>query len=381
MGWLAERSRAAQPSARTVAGGAQRRSRSACPTRRTDDPLATLARPDRGNDFGLCAQPRLPRRRQGHAEASGAVHRRRASAAEVKVFVDTAPVMEKPLAARAGLGWQGKHTNLVSRAHGSWLFLGEIYTTLDIAARRAARRPLRQLHALPATSARPTPFPAPYRLDATRCISYLTIEHAGPIPHGTAAADGQPHLWLRRLPGGLPVEQVCPRHAARRSCAPRDDLTAPLPGGARGAGRCRLPRDVRRLAGQAHRPRPVRAQRADRHRQFRRSVLAPTWSACERTPIRWWRKPPIGPASGFTRPTRPARSWISVITRQARGVSAHRTVALQRTHLPFELIADKLCGRGGEIARERRRMLVVIGEDIVTQKDLVGRLNAPPPHR
>ena len=100
---------------------------------------------------------------------------------EVKVFVDTAPVMEKPLAAQAGLGWQGKHTNLVSRRHGSWLFLGEIYTTLDLAADASHQDHCgtcsRCLEVCPTQA-----FPAPYRLDATRCISYLTIEHAGPIP-------------------------------------------------------------------------------------------------------------------------------------------------------------------------------------------------------
>ena len=98
----------------------------------------------------------------------------------VKVFVDTAPVMEKPLASLAGVGWQGKHTNLVSRRHGSWLFLGEVFTTLQIApdtphADRCGR-------CSACMAACPTDaFPAPYKLDARRCISYLTIEYAGPI--------------------------------------------------------------------------------------------------------------------------------------------------------------------------------------------------------
>lgn len=113
--------------------------------------------------------------------------------AEVKVFVDTAPVPEKVLAEQAGLGWQGKHTNLVSRDHGSWLLLGEIYTTLELPP-----TPLRAgqcgscsrcLEVCPTNA-----FPAPYRLDARRCISYLTIEHAGPIPHEFREAMGN-HIY------------------------------------------------------------------------------------------------------------------------------------------------------------------------------------------
>jgi len=142
------------------------------------------------------------------------------------VFVDTAPVMEKPLAERAGIGWQGKHTNLVSRQHGSWLLLGEIFTTLAI--------PPDEPHAdrcgtcTACQTICPTnAFPAPYRLDATRCISYLTIEHAGPIPDEFRAALGN------RIYGCDDCLAVCPwnrfartsRHAKLRA---RVDLTTPI---------------------------------------------------------------------------------------------------------------------------------------------------------
>ncbi len=142
-----------------------------------------------------------------------------------KVFVDTAPVMEKPLAQRAGLGWQGKHTNLVSRRHGSWLFLGEIYTTLDLPADEPGTDHCgtcrRCLDACPTDA-----FPAPYRLDATRCISYLTIEHPGPIPEALRPAIGN------RIYGCDDCLAVCPwnRFAStsrHMKLTARDDLRAP----------------------------------------------------------------------------------------------------------------------------------------------------------
>jgi epoxyqueuosine reductase len=102
-------------------------------------------------------------------------------ACEVKVFADTAPVMEKPLAQRAGLGWIGKHTNLVSRRFGSWLFLGEIFTTLDLPSDQAAVDRCGSCDAC--VRACPTgALDAPYRIDARRCLSYLTIEHPGAVP-------------------------------------------------------------------------------------------------------------------------------------------------------------------------------------------------------
>ena len=145
---------------------------------------------------------------------------------ELKVFVDTAPVMEKPLAQQAGLGWQGKHTNLVSRAHGSWLFLGEIYTTLDLTPDAAETdhcgRCTACLRICPTNA-----FPAPYRLDARRCISYLTIEHAGPIPEEFRAPMGN------RIYGCDDCLAVCPwnkfaRATAEPDFAPRASVTAPL---------------------------------------------------------------------------------------------------------------------------------------------------------
>ncbi len=145
-----------------------------------EDPLGKLNKRTTGNisvyaqnkDYHDIVKKRLKRLARMIADQHGA---------EVKVFVDTAPVMEKPLAERAGLGWQGKHTNLVSRDYGSWLFLGAIYTSLRLGADTPAKDHCGAcqncLDICPTKA-----FPAPYQLDARRCISYLTIEHNGPIP-------------------------------------------------------------------------------------------------------------------------------------------------------------------------------------------------------
>jgi len=145
---------------------------------------------------------------------------------DVKVFVDTAPVMEKPLGEAGGLGWQGKHTNLVSPDHGSWLFLGAIYTTLELAPSDPHRDQCGSCRAC--LDACPTDaFPAPYTIDARRCISYLTIEHKGPVPHEFREALGN------RIYGCDDCLAVCPwnkfaqtAHAAREFL-PRAELVAP----------------------------------------------------------------------------------------------------------------------------------------------------------
>ncbi len=147
-----------------------------------------------------------------------------ASGAEVKVFVDTAAVMEKPLAQAAGLGWQGKHTNLVSREFGSWLFLGAIFTTLDLSRDDAEADHCGSCQAcldICPTAA----FPAPYKLDARRCISYLTIENKGPIPHEFRKAIGN------RIYGCDDCLAVCPwnkfaQTGREAKLAARDELRA-----------------------------------------------------------------------------------------------------------------------------------------------------------
>ncbi|RUT30436.1 tRNA epoxyqueuosine(34) reductase QueG [Arsenicitalea aurantiaca] len=188
------------------------------------DPLADLARRSTGNisvyarnrDYHELIKGRLK-------ELAGLLARR--SGAEVKVFVDTAPLMEKPLAEAAGIGWQGKHSVLVSRDAGSWLFLGAILTTAELPADpphpESCGSCTRCLDICPTNA-----FPAPFRLDARRCLAYLTIEHQGQIPVAFRAALGN------RIYGCDDCLAVCPwnkfaRATAESRLAAREDLRAP----------------------------------------------------------------------------------------------------------------------------------------------------------
>jgi epoxyqueuosine reductase len=189
-----------------------------------EDPLAILEHKTRGgisvyargDDYHDLIKKRLKElARWLQANAGG----------DVKVFVDTAAVMEKPLAARAGLGWQGKHTNLVSREFGSWLFLGAIFTTLDLPRDESETDHCGSCRAC--LDVCPTDaFPAPYRLDARKCISYLTIEHKGPIPREFRARMGN------RIYGCDDCLAVCPwnkfaQQGHEAKLAARDALRAP----------------------------------------------------------------------------------------------------------------------------------------------------------
>lgn len=145
---------------------------------------------------------------------------------EVKVFVDTAPVMEKPLAQAAGLGWQGKHTNLVSRDHGSWLFLGAIYTTLDLEPSSSGEDRCGNCRAcqdICPTSA----FPEPYRLDAKACISYLTIESKGAIPRKYRKAMGNHIYGCDDCLAVCPWNKFAQAAATNKAFLPRAELAAP----------------------------------------------------------------------------------------------------------------------------------------------------------
>jgi epoxyqueuosine reductase len=189
-----------------------------------EDPLAILEKRTRGaisvyaqgDDYHDLIKKRLKALARWLVATSGC---------EVKVFVDTAAVLEKPLAQAAGLGWQGKHTNLVSREFGSWLFLGAIFTTLDLPHDEADADHCGSCQAcldICPTAA----FPAPYRLDARRCISYLTIENMGPIPREFRKAIGN------RIYGCDDCLAVCPwnkfaQQGRETRLAARAELRAP----------------------------------------------------------------------------------------------------------------------------------------------------------
>ncbi|GAA4711251.1 tRNA epoxyqueuosine(34) reductase QueG [Sphingomonas lutea] len=191
------------------------------------DPLALAARPDLGR-ISVYAQGGDYHKTVKKALKALARFIVDAVPSELKVFVDTAPVMEKPLAQAAGIGWQGKHTNLLSREHGNWLFLGVILTSLELTpdppatAGQHCGSCSRCLDACPTRA-----FDGPHRIDARRCISYLTIEHDGPIPEEYRAAMGN------RIYGCDDCLAVCPWNsfadaaAANRAFLPRAELAAP----------------------------------------------------------------------------------------------------------------------------------------------------------
>lgn len=192
-----------------------------------DDPLAATARTDRGTisvyarnrDYHDLVKARLKR------VGRWLLARPEAAGGAIKVFVDTAPVMEKPLGAAAGLGWQGKHTNLVSREIGNWFFLGAIFTTVALPPDPPGRDHCGSCRAC--LDACPTgAFPGPYQLDARRCVSYLTIEHDGPVDPALRPLLGN------RIYGCDDCLAVCPWNkfaaaATELRYAARDDLRAP----------------------------------------------------------------------------------------------------------------------------------------------------------
>ena len=147
---------------------------------------------------------------------------------ELKVFVDTAPVMEKPLAQAAGIGWQGKHTNLVSREHGSWLFLGVILTSLDLEPDTPGEQGIHCGSCTRCLDACPTnAFLGPHRIDARRCISYLTIEHGGAIPHELRRGLGNRIYGCDDCLAACPWNRFADAARANRAFLPRAELAAP----------------------------------------------------------------------------------------------------------------------------------------------------------
>jgi epoxyqueuosine reductase len=239
------------------------------------DPLKLLGMPERGSisvyargqDYHDLVKKRLKRLGRWLVAETGA---------EIKVFVDTAPVMEKPLAAAAGIGWQGKHTNLLSRELGNWFFLGAVFTTLELPRDQPGRDHCGSCRAcldICPTNA----FPSPYRLDARRCVSYLTIEHDGPVDevlrpalgnriygcddclavcpwNKFAAAAHEAGYWAR-------VEQMCPRldHLAELDNAAFRQVFAGSP--IKRIGRNRFVRNVAYAIGNSASPRLAAAAR------------------------------------------------------------------------------------------------------------------------
>ncbi len=189
------------------------------------DPMAMAAHPDRAR-ISIYAQGR-----DYHDVVKGALKRVAGwlvhqAGGDVKVFVDTAPVMEKALAEASGLGWQGKHTNVVSRDHGSWLFLGAIYTTLELSPDSAGEDRCGSCNACQVAC--PTDaFPAPYRLDARRCISYLTIEHKGHIPLELRRGIGNHIYGCDDCLSACPWNKFAQGAAANKAFLPKAELVAP----------------------------------------------------------------------------------------------------------------------------------------------------------
>src|SRR6476659_9898727 len=191
------------------------------------DPLALAARPEvgwisayaQGGDYHKTVTKALK------AVARFIVEQ---APSELKVFVDTAPVMEKPLAQAAGIGWQGKHTNLVSREHGSWLFLGVILTSLELTPDAPANEGVHCGSCTRCLDACPTQaFIGPHRIDARRCISYLTIEHDGPIPEELRRQMGNRIYGCDDCLAACPWNRFADAAAANRAFLPRAELAAP----------------------------------------------------------------------------------------------------------------------------------------------------------
>ena len=225
MGWMGERMQwrgnpaALWPEAKSIIMLAE-------PYTPDHDPMAVMAMKDRGaisvyaqnRDYHDIVKKRLKRVGRWMIETFGG---------EIKVFVDTAPVMEKPLAAAAGLGWQGKHTNLLSRELGSWFFLGAIFTTLELPVDAPGRENCGSCTAC--LDACPTDaFPAPFQLDARRCISYLTIEHQGAVDEDLRPLLGNHIYGCDDCLSACPWNKFAVEAHELRYTAREDLLTPPL---------------------------------------------------------------------------------------------------------------------------------------------------------